>query len=379
MKNHLSNRLLIDLINCRSITPNDSGCQDIIKSHLSECGFSCEVLKYDDVTNLWATTGTKNGPTLCFAGHTDVVPPGPEKNWDFDPFNATYSDNHIFGRGAADMKSGLAAMVIATQKFIANYPDFYGRIAFLITSDEEGPAQNGTKKVVEELHDRQEIIDWCIVGEPSSKSALGDTVRVGRRGSLTGYLKIKGTQGHVAYPHLALNPIHISSPLITKLLNMKWDNGHESFPPSSFQIVDVSTNNEANNVIPSEVNMIFNFRFNPSWSYKKLKLAVQKLCDQESFSYELKWRESGEPFYTESGLLRDIVQSVIYDINGKEPLLSTDGGTSDGRFIAPYGVQVIELGSLNKTIHKVNECVPVDDTPKLTEIYYNIMKGLFAV
>ncbi|MDA9109036.1 succinyl-diaminopimelate desuccinylase [Woeseiaceae bacterium] len=377
IRNHPSNQLLIDLINCKSITPKDAGCQDIIKKRLQSIGFICEELNYGEVKNLWATIGNTNGPTLCFAGHTDVVPPGPLNEWKFDPFQATFANNSIYGRGAADMKSGLAAMVIAAEQFIDSEHHFFGRLAFLITSDEEGPAVNGTLMVVEELKERKEKIDWCIVGEPSSKEFLGDTVRVGRRGSLTGYLTVKGVQGHVAYPQLANNPIRLASPLISMLLSETWDKGSDLFPPTSFEIVNIMTNSDAINVIPGEIKIIFNLRYNPNWNYEKIKLHINNLLTSETLDFDLTWRESGKPYYTEQGYLTDIVKNVILDYCGTEPLLSTDGGTSDGRFIAPMGCQVIELGALNATIHKVNESVSIDGTPELSNIYLNIMKRLF--
>ena len=377
IENHPSNQLLIELINCKSITPEDGGCQDIIKQHLQSVGFSCEELNFGEVRNLWATIGNNGGPTLCFAGHTDVVPPGPLKDWNFEPFKATLDNDYIFGRGAADMKSGLAAMIIAAKKFINNHPHFRGRLGFLITSDEEGPAKDGTLKVVEELNKRKEKIDWCIVGEPSSKSFLGDTIRVGRRGSLTGFLTINGTQGHVAYPQFANNPIRLASPLISALLDEPWDKGSEFFPPTSFEIVDISSNSDAINVIPSELKIIFNLRFNPCWNYSRIKSHIHKLLDKNDLNYQLTWRESGEPYYTKEEHLIDIVKRVVFDFCDKEPTLSTEGGTSDGRFIAPMGCEVIELGSLNTTIHKINESIPLADTPKLTDIYLEIIKRLF--
>ena len=379
IENHSSNQLLIELINCKSITPKDAGCQDIIKHHLQSVGFICEELNFGEVRNLWATIGDNDGPTLCFAGHTDVVPPGPLKDWNFDPFQATLDKDFIFGRGAADMKSGLAAMVIAAKIFINNHHHFKGRLAFLVTSDEEGLAHDGTFKVVEELKKRKEKIDWCIVGEPSSKNFLGDTIRIGRRGSLTGFITINGVQGHVAYPQLANNPIRLASPVISTLLNESWDKGSEFFPPTSFEIVDISSNSDAINVIPGELKIIFNLRYNPGWNYERIKLYIHNLLDKEALNYELTWRESGEPYYTKQGHLTDVVKRVIFNFCGREPILSTDGGTSDGRFIAPMGCQVIELGSLNTTIHKINESIPISDTPELTDIYLKIIKHLFIV
>ena len=377
MKNHPSNQLLIDLVNCISITPKDAGCQDIIKKRLKNIGFTCEELNYGEVKNLWATIGNAEGPTLCFAGHTDVVPPGPIEEWRFNPFQATFADNSIYGRGTADMKSGLAAMVVAVEQFIINQYPFQGRLAFLITSDEEGPAIDGTFRVVEELKKRKEKIDWCIVGEPSSKNYLGDTVRVGRRGSLTGHLNVKGEQGHVAYPQFANNPIRLSSPLISTLLGETWDKGSNFFPPTNFEIVSIMSNSNAVNVIPSEVKIIFNFRYGPCWNYEKIKSHVNDLLASEALNYEITWRESGKPYFTEQGYLTDIVKKVILDHCGKEPFFSTVGGTSDGRYIAPLGTQVIELGSLNASIHKINESIPIAGTPELSDIYLKITKRLF--
>jgi len=377
LKNHPSNKLLAELIACQSITPKDSGCQDLIKKHLEPLGFKCETLNFGEVKNLWATKG-KDGPTLCFAGHTDVVPPGPIQDWEFDPFKATFNEDFIYGRGASDMKSGLAAMVTSVEDFLKMKEDFNGRIAFLITSDEEGPAIDGTKKVINELKKRKENIDWCIVGEPSSKKVLGDTIKVGRRGSLTGFLKIKGTQGHVAYPHLALNPYRLIVPIISDLLDIEWDKGNEFFPATNLEIVNISGSNDAVNVIPGEVELIFNFRFNNIWNYKRLKSKIYNVLDKNKVSYELLWRESGEPYLTKEGDLIRTSQQVIRELVGIDPILSTDGGTSDGRFFAPLGIQVIELGSINSTIHKVNESVPVNDTPQLAKIYFGIMNSLFA-
>ena len=377
LKNHPSNKLLAELIACQSITPRDSGCQELIKKHLEPLEFKCETLNFGEVRNLWATMG-KDGPTLCFAGHTDVVPPGPIQDWKFDPFKATFNEDLIYGRGASDMKSGLAAMVTSVEDFLKMKEDFNGRIAFLITSDEEGPAIDGTKKVINELKKRKENIDWCIVGEPSSKKVLGDTIKVGRRGSLTGFLKIKGTQGHVAYPHLALNPYRLIVPIISDLLDIEWDKGNEFFPATNLEIVNISGSNDAVNVIPGEVELIFNFRFNNIWNYKRLKSKIYNVLDKNKVSYELLWRESGEPYLTKEGDLIRTSQQVIRELVGIDPILSTDGGTSDGRFFAPLGIQVIELGSINSTIHKVNESVPVNDTPQLAKIYFGIMNSLFA-
>ena len=377
LKNHPSNKLLAELIACQSITPRDSGCQELIKKHLEPLGFKCETLNFGEVKNLWATKG-KDGPTLCFAGHTDVVPPGPIQDWRFDPFKATFNEDLIYGRGASDMKSGLAAMVTSVEDFLKMKEDFNGRIAFLITSDEEGPAIDGTKKVINELKKRKENIDWCIVGEPSSKKVLGDTIKVGRRGSLTGFLKIKGIQGHVAYPHLALNPYRLIVPIISDLLDIEWDKGNEFFPATNLEIVNISGSNDAVNVIPGEIELIFNFRFNNIWNYKRLKSKIYNVLDKNNVSYELLWRESGEPYLTKEGDLTRTSQQVIRELVGIDPILSTDGGTSDGRFFAPLGIQVIELGSINTTIHKVNESVPVNDTPQLAKIYFGIMNSLFA-
>ena len=377
LKNHPSNKLLAELIACQSITPRDSGCQELIKKHLEPLGFKCETLNFGEVKNLWATKG-KGGPTLCFAGHTDVVPPGPIQDWRFDPFKATFNEDLIYGRGVSDMKSGLAAMVTSVEDFLKIKEDFNGRIAFLITSDEEGPAIDGTKKVINELKKRKENIDWCIVGEPSSKKVLGDTIKVGRRGSLTGFLKIKGIQGHVAYPHLALNPYRLIVPIISDLLDIEWDKGNEFFPATNLEIVNISGSNDAVNVIPGEIELIFNFRFNNIWNYKRLKSKIYNVLDKNKVSYELLWRESGEPYLTKEGDLIRTSQQVIRELVGIDPILSTDGGTSDGRFFAPLGIQVIELGSINSTIHKVNESVPVNDTPQLAKIYFGIMNSLFV-
>ncbi len=377
LKNHPSNKLLAELIACQSITPRDSGCQELIKKHLEPLGFKCEALNFGDVQNLWAIKG-KNGPTLCFAGHTDVVPPGPKEDWEFDPFKATFNEDFIFGRGAADMKSGLSAMVTGTEDFLKIRGDFDGRIAFLITSDEEGPAINGTKKVINELKKRKESIDWCIVGEPSSTKVLGDTIKVGRRGSLTGLIKIKGIQGHVAYPHLAVNPYRFVAPIISDLLAIKWDKGNEFFSATNLEIVDISGSNDAINVIPGEVELIFNFRFNDIWNYKRLKSKIYNVLDKNKVNYELIWRESGEPYLTQEGELTRVSKQVIRELVGTDPILSTGGGTSDGRFFSPLGIEVIELGSINSTIHKVNECVPIGDTPQLAKIYFRIMNSLFT-
>jgi len=377
LKNHPSNKLLAELIACQSITPKDSGCQDLIKKHLEPLGFKCETLNFGEVKNLWATKG-KDGPTLCFAGHTDVVPPGPIQDWRFDPFKATFNEDLIYGRGVSDMKSGLAAMVTSVEDFLKMKEDFNGRIAFLITSDEEGPAIDGTKKVINELKKRKENFDWCIVGEPSSKKVLGDTIKVGRRGSLTGFLKIKGTQGHVAYPHLALNPYRLIVPIISDLLDIEWDKGNEFFPATNLEIVNISGSNDAVNVIPGEIELIFNFRFNNIWNYKRLKSKIYNVLDKNNVSYELLWRESGEPYLTKEGDLTRTSQQVIRELVGIDPILSTDGGTSDGRFFAPLGIQVIELGSINPTIHKANESVPINDTPQLAKIYFGIMNSLFV-
>ena len=378
MINDPSNILLSKLIECKSITPDDNGCHHIILNRLQAIGFECEKINFGEVKNLWALLKSKDGPTLCFLGHTDVVPPGPIDEWDSNPFYSTERDGFIYGRGAADMKSGLAAMVTAVEKFLSDKESFCGSIAFLITSDEEGPAINGTKKVIKELIKRDQKIDWCIVGEPSSEKLLGDTIKIGRRGSLTGFIKIIGCQGHVAYPHLAKNPFKMISPIISDLNEIEWDQGNDFFPPTNFEIVDINSSNRGINVIPGEVELVFNVRFNNLWDYESIKNTILKIVSSHGIDCELKWKESGIPFLSEKGRLIEIAQNVIKKECFKKPKLSTGGGTSDGRFVAPYVPEIIELGSINETIHKVNERVRTEDTPKLSKIYYKIMKDLFV-
>ncbi len=367
--------LLCDLIRRPSVTPDDAGCQDVLKKRLEAAGFVCETMQFAEVTNLWARRGT-GSPVLCFAGHTDVVPPGATEQWNSDPFDPVIRDGKIYGRGSADMKSGLAAMIVAAERFLVEYPDHDGSLAFLITSDEEGPARNGTLKVIEALCDRDENIDYCVLGEPSSEKKLGDVVRNGRRGSLSGMLTVKGIQGHVAYPQLADNPIHRFAPVLTELQSTVWDNGNSNFPPTSFQMVALSSGSGAPNVTPAQLDTRFNFRYSTVWSHETLKQEVTAILDRHDFNYDLDWHLSGEPFLTEPGVLIDTVISVVTEHAGSAPELSTGGGTSDGRFIAKTGADVIELGPVNASIHKVNEYVLLDDVPRLASMYQGIMKQL---
>lgn len=369
--------LTCELIKRPSVTPNDEGCQQLIGERLAPLGFKLESMVFEDTTNLWARRGTE-GPVFCFAGHTDVVPTGAEHAWIYPPFSATRKDGYIYGRGAADMKGSLAAMVVATERFVANHPDHKGSIAFLITSDEEGPFINGTPKVIETLEAREEKITWCLVGEPSSTAELGDVVKNGRRGSLTGDLTVFGIQGHVAYPHLAENPIHLAAPALAALAQSHWDDGNSSFPPTSFQVSNIHAGTGAGNVIPGEMHVQFNFRFSTESTSEQLKQRVIDIVEQHELDYSLTWKLNGEPFLTDSGELVDATVKAIAEFTGKLPELSTAGGTSDGRFIAPTGAQVIELGPVNATIHKVNECVAEDDLETLTRVYEKILENLLC-
>ena len=369
--------LLCDLIRCRSVTPDDAGCQDILATRLSELGFECESLPFGDVDNLWARRGDA-GPVLCFAGHTDVVPPGSEAEWQSDPFEPDFRGGLLYGRGAADMKSGLAAMIVALERYVGEHPNHKGSLAMLVTSDEEGRARDGTLKVVETLQDRDEAIDWCVLGEPSSQSELGDTVRIGRRGSLSGMLTVKGIQGHVAYPQLADNPIRRFAPVLAALYTTQWDEGNEHFPPTSFQVVEVKSNTGAPNVTPGHLTARFNFRYSTEWTHERLKKKVAEIFDNHEIEFDLNWHLSGEPFLTMPGKLTEVVSQVVSEQSGLTPELSTGGGTSDGRFISPAGTDVVELGPVNASIHKVNEHIELADLSKLTSMYQRIMELLLT-
>ena len=344
---------------------------------LAAAGFAVERLSFGNVENFWARRGVE-GPVLCFAGHTDVVPTGPLEEWRSDPFAPEIRDGLLYGRGAADMKSGLAAMITATEEFVAAHPRHSGSIAFLITSDEEGPSVDGTKRVAEVLRARGERLDWCLVGEPSSEASVGDTIKVGRRGSLSGRLTVHGVQGHVAYPQLAENPVHAFAPALAELTRREWDRGSEHFQPTTFQISNLSAGTGAPNVIPGELKARFNLRYSPAQTLEKLEATVEEILRRHGVRYTLEWFVSGEPFHTAPGRLSDAVAAAVAQVTGTRPRLSTAGGTSDGRFIAPLGAQVVELGVVNASIHKVNECVRVSDIDALHRMYVNVLRSLLA-
>ncbi len=367
-----------DMIRRPSVSPEDGGCQELMIERLVALGFEVERLPYGPVQNFWATRGPVGAATLCLAGHTDVVPTGPLEDWHSDPFVPTIRDGVLYGRGSADMKSGLAAMITATEAFVAVHPDHRGRLAYLITSDEEGPSVDGTRRVVEHLKARAERIDWCIVGEPTSEEVYGDTIKIGRRGSLSGRLTVHGIQGHIAYPQLADNPVHRFAPALAELCARHWDNGNEHFEPTSFQIANIAAGTGAPNVIPGELKTRFNLRFGPVQTVEALQRIVTELLDRHGVKYSLEWFVSGLPFYTPPGLLSDAVVVAVEDITGRRPKLSTGGGTSDGRFIAPLGAQVVELGVVNRTIHKVNEQVRVEDIGQLSLTYRRILERLLT-
>lgn len=380
--------LSIALLERPSVTPDDDGCQDILSERLEQAGFNCEFMYYGDrqakgehaeVKNLWARRGTTD-PVICFAGHTDVVPTGDEKNWTYPPFEPTIADGYLWGRGAADMKTGIAAFTIAAERFVANHPEHNGSIAFLLTSDEEGPSINGTVKVIETLEARQEKITYCLVGEPSSTDTLGDIIKNGRRGSLGAELTVTGKQGHVAYPHLACNPIHAAMSALAELTSTAWDNGNDYFPPTTLQVSNINGGTGATNVIPEMLNVVFNFRFSTETTEDELKTKTHAIFDKHftdsKASYNINWKLSGQPFLTPEGKLVSACQNAIKSVTGTDTTLSTSGGTSDGRFIAPTGAQVVELGVRNATIHQVDEKVEVDDLGKLAQIYEGVLENL---
>ncbi len=367
-----------DLINRQSVTPEDAGCQEFMMNYLTDLGFKHQLMNFEDTKNFWSLkSATSSEPVVVFAGHTDVVPAGPLEQWDTDPFHATEKDGYLYGRGAADMKSSLAAMLVASKNFVQDYPQHKGSIGFLITSDEEGPFINGTVRVVEELQKEKQPIDYCIVGEPSSSEQLGDVIKNGRRGSFTGFLTIKGQQGHVAYPHLADNAIHKSFKALDALANTEWDNGNEFFPATSFQIAIIKAGT-ATNVIPGELYCEFNFRYSTETDHHKLKAAVETILNQQQLDYELNWKLNGEPFLTAKGLLLQASKKAIKQVCQIETQALTTGGTSDGRFIAKTGAEIVEIGPINKTIHQVNESVKITDLDKLAEIYYLVLKQLLS-
>lgn len=365
------------LIERASVTPDDAGCQPLMMTRLEALGFQCQTLRFEDVDNFWAVRGDQ-GPLLCFAGHTDVVPTGPQSEWNNPPFQPVIQDGMLHGRGAADMKGSLAAMVTACERFVAAHPDHQGQIAFLITSDEEGPSVNGTVKVVEWLQEQQQAIDWCIVGEPSSTDRVGDIIKNGRRGSLGAVMTVRGIQGHVAYPHLASNPIHKAAPALAELAAEQWDEGNEFFPATSFQISNIEGGTGATNVIPGELRVVFNLRYSTETTHEQLQQRIEAILNRHELDYHIDWNLSGKPFLTAEGALVDACRDSIQAVTGEQTTLSTAGGTSDGRFIAPTGAQVVELGPVNATIHKVDECVSAEDLNTLSEMYQGILERLLT-
>ena len=369
--------LACDLIRRRSVTPEDAGCMELMLERLEKIGFKTSRLPFGDTDNFWTVRG-EEGPLFAFAGHTDVVPTGPEENWQFPPFEPQVVDGMLYGRGAADMKGSLAAMVVACEEFVAAHPNHKGRIALLITSDEEGPAKHGTVKVVEWLEEKGEKIDWCLVGEPSSTALAGDVIKNGRRGSLGLELTVFGIQGHVAYPHLAENPVHKLAPALAELAAEEWDNGNDFFPATSFQVSNINGGTGATNVIPGEVTVVCNWRFSTETTAEDLERRARAILDKHGLNYKAAFNLSGQPFLTAAGPLVESAQTAIRKVTGRETELSTAGGTSDGRFIAPTGAQVVELGPVNATIHKVDECVKASDLDLVKEMYREILVGLFA-
>ena len=368
-------KLAQQLIRRPSVTPDDAGCQTMLCERLAPLGFRCEPINREDVTNLWARRGDAR-PLVVFAGHTDVVPPGPLEEWDIAPYEGVVADGVLHGRGAADMKGSIASFVLACEKFLENHPDHKGSIGMLITSDEEGPAKHGTLAVLEALGDRNESIDMCIVGEPTSVESLGDMIKVGRRGSLGAKLTVRGVQGHIAYPHLATNPIHTAMPALREIIDIQWDNGNENFQPTSLQLSNINAGTGATNIIPGALEIHFNIRFSPMVTEQHLRVTVENVLDTHDLDYDIHWQLSGHPFETKSGALISAVRESVIEVTGIEPAQSTSGGTSDGRFISLTGAQVVELGPVNATIHKVNEQVSVHDLELLTECYQRILEKL---
>ena len=369
--------LTCDLIARPSVTPDDAGCQALLAARLGNAGFHCEHLRLGEVDNLWATHG-QGAPVLVLLGHTDVVPPGPLDAWHSDPFDPQIRDGVLYGRGAADMKGSVAAFVVAAEQFVAARPDHPGTLAVLLTSDEEGDAIDGVRRVADIFRARGQGIDWCVTGEPSSTTALGDLLRVGRRGSLSATLTVTGVQGHVAYPHKARNPIHLAAAALAELTARHWDDGYESFPPTSLQISNIHAGTGANNVIPGELQVAFNLRYTPHWNAPALEQEIAALLDRHALDYTLKWNRSGEPFYTPEGTLRSVARAVLGEFAGAAPEESTGGGTSDARFIAPLGAQCIEVGPVNASIHQVDENVRVADLEKLPALYQRLIERLLA-
>ncbi len=369
--------LALDLISRPSVTPEDAGCQDLMIERLEKLGFTIEPMPFGEVKNFYAKRGN-SGPNLCFAGHTDVVPTGPESEWKVPPFKPEIIDGTLYGRGAADMKGSLAAMVTAVENFVTEHPDHNGQISFLITSDEEGPFVDGTTRVVDALMAREEKVDWCIVGEPSSTKTLGDIIKNGRRGSFSGDLTVYGKQGHVAYPHLAINPIHLAAPALDELAKTVWDQGNEFFPPTSFQVSNIQSGTGATNVVPGKLSAQFNFRFSSELTFDDLKAKVIEILDKHELNYDIEWTYNGLPFLTKPGELVDAIVDAVQTTVDITPELSTSGGTSDGRFIAKMGTQVVELGPINATIHQINECVDAESLNQLSLIYQRILTNLMA-